>query len=65
MAELESKENLTRRIEDASKFVALEQLCLSPQCGFSSGIGGDTMSIDEEERKLALVIETARDVWGA
>jgi 5-methyltetrahydropteroyltriglutamate--homocysteine methyltransferase len=64
-AELESKEKLTRRIEDASKFVALEQLCLSPQCGFSSGIGGDTMSIDEEKRKLALVIETARDVWGA
>jgi 5-methyltetrahydropteroyltriglutamate--homocysteine methyltransferase len=62
--ELESQEKLTRRIEDASKFVALDQLCLSPQCGFSSGIGGDTMSIDEEKRKLALVVETARDVWG-
>jgi 5-methyltetrahydropteroyltriglutamate--homocysteine methyltransferase len=62
--ELESKEALKRRIEEATKYVALEQLALSPQCGFSSGIGGNTMDIAGEIAKLRLVVETAREVWG-
>jgi 5-methyltetrahydropteroyltriglutamate--homocysteine methyltransferase len=62
---IESKDELLRRIDRASKYCDLDQLCLSPQCGFSSGIGGNTMSIDDEKRKLALVVETAREVWGA
>jgi len=61
---LESKDELKRRIEEASKFAALEQLALSPQCGFSSGIGGNTMDIAGEVAKLRLVVETAREVWG-
>ncbi|MFZ1990323.1 MAG: 5-methyltetrahydropteroyltriglutamate--homocysteine S-methyltransferase [Alphaproteobacteria bacterium] len=63
--EIEKKDDLKRRIDQASKFVPLEQLCLSPQCGFSSGVGGNTMDIDHEKAKLALVVETAREVWGS
>lgn len=62
---IESKDELKRRIDAAARYTALDQLCLSPQCGFSSGIGGNTMGIDDEKRKLALVVETAREVWGA
>jgi 5-methyltetrahydropteroyltriglutamate--homocysteine methyltransferase len=62
--ELESKDTIKRRIEEATKYVALEQLALSPQCGFSSGIGGNTMDIAGEIAKLRLVVETAREVWG-
>ena len=61
---LETKDELKRRIEEASKYAALEQLALSPQCGFSSGIGGNTMDIAGEVAKLRLVVETAREVWG-
>jgi 5-methyltetrahydropteroyltriglutamate--homocysteine methyltransferase len=63
--EIEKKDDLKRRIDQASKFIPLEQLCLSPQCGFSSGVGGNTMDIEHEKRKLALIVETAREVWGA
>jgi 5-methyltetrahydropteroyltriglutamate--homocysteine methyltransferase len=62
--ELEDKDTLKRRIEEASRFVALEQLCLSPQCGFSSTVEGNVLSYDEEVAKLRLVVETAREVWG-
>jgi 5-methyltetrahydropteroyltriglutamate--homocysteine methyltransferase len=62
---LETKDELKRRIEEASKFAPLEQLALSPQCGFSSGIGGNTMDVAGEIAKLALVVETAREVWGS
>jgi 5-methyltetrahydropteroyltriglutamate--homocysteine methyltransferase len=62
---LESKDELKRRIDEASKHAPLEQLALSPQCGFSSGIGGNTMNIDGEVAKLRLVVETAREVWGS
>jgi 5-methyltetrahydropteroyltriglutamate--homocysteine methyltransferase len=60
----ESKDELKRRIDEASSFAPVEQLCLSPQCGFSSGIGGQAMSVDEELAKLRLVVETASEVWG-
>jgi 5-methyltetrahydropteroyltriglutamate--homocysteine methyltransferase len=61
---LESKDELKRRIDEAAKYVPLEQLCLSPQCGFSSTVEGNALSIEEEKAKLRLVVETAREVWG-
>jgi 5-methyltetrahydropteroyltriglutamate--homocysteine methyltransferase len=61
---LETKDDLKRRIGEAAKFVPLEQLALSPQCGFSSGIGGNTMTIDEEIAKLRLMVEVTHEVWG-
>jgi 5-methyltetrahydropteroyltriglutamate--homocysteine methyltransferase len=63
-AELESKDELKRRIEEASRYVPLERLCLSPQCGFSSTVEGNTVTYDDQVRKLALVVETAAEVWG-
>jgi 5-methyltetrahydropteroyltriglutamate--homocysteine methyltransferase len=63
-AALEEKDALKRRIDEAAKYVPLEQLCLSPQCGFSSTVEGNALSVDEQNAKLRLVVETARDVWG-
>ena len=62
---LETKDELKRRIDEASRYAPLEQLALSPQCGFSSGIGGQTMTVDDETAKLKLVVDTAREVWGS
>jgi len=63
--ELEDKDGLKRRIDEASKFVPLEQLAISPQCGFSSGGGGgQVVTHDDTRRKLELVLEVANDVWG-
>jgi methionine synthase II (cobalamin-independent) len=61
---LESKDDLLRRIEEASRHAPLDQLCLSPQCGFSSTVDGNALSYDEEIAKLALVVEVAEEVWG-
>jgi 5-methyltetrahydropteroyltriglutamate--homocysteine methyltransferase len=61
---METKDELKRRIDEAARYAPLEQLALSPQCGFSSGIGGNAMTVDNEVAKLALVVETAREVWG-
>jgi 5-methyltetrahydropteroyltriglutamate--homocysteine methyltransferase len=61
---LESRDELMRRIEDASRYVDVEQLCLSPQCGFSSTVEGNAITEDEEWAKLRLVVETAAEVWG-
>ncbi len=61
---METRDGLKRRIDEAARQAPLEQLALSPQCGFSSGIGGQTMTVDNEIAKLKLVVETARDVWG-
>jgi 5-methyltetrahydropteroyltriglutamate--homocysteine methyltransferase len=61
--ELEDAETLKRRIDDAAKFVQIEQLCLSPQCGFSSTEEGNLLSEDEQWRKLELVVEVAAEVW--
>ena len=61
---LESKDELKRRVDEAAKFVPLDQLCLSPQCGFSSTVDGNALTIDEEKAKLRLVVDTAREVWG-
>jgi 5-methyltetrahydropteroyltriglutamate--homocysteine methyltransferase len=62
--ELESKDMLKRRIEAASRFVPLDQLCLSPQCGFSSTVEGNKLTRDEQAAKLRLIAETAAEVWG-
>lgn len=60
---LEHKDELKRRIDEASKYVPLEQLCLSPQCGFSSTVDGNVLTYDEQVAKLALIVETAEEVW--
>jgi len=62
--ELESKDALKRRIEEAARFVPLDQICLSGQCGFSSTVEGNALTYDEQVAKLRLIVETARDVWG-
>ena len=62
--QLESKDDLKRRIDEASKFVPLEQLALSGQCGFSSTVEGNALTRDEQIAKLALIVETAEEVWG-
>src|SRR4029079_6477890 len=61
---LESADELKRRIDEATKFAPLDRLALSPQCGFSSGIGGNVMTIEEEIAKLKVLTDTTRDVWG-
>jgi 5-methyltetrahydropteroyltriglutamate--homocysteine methyltransferase len=62
--QLESKDDLKRRIDEAAKVIPLDQLCLSGQCGFSSTVEGNTLSRDEQQAKLALIVETAAEVWG-
>jgi 5-methyltetrahydropteroyltriglutamate--homocysteine methyltransferase len=62
--ELERKDDLKRRIDEAARYVSLDQLCLSGQCGFSSTVEGNDLTIDEEKAKLALIVETAAEVWG-
>ena len=61
---LEDGDVLKQRIDDAAKYVPLDQLCLSPQCGFSSTVEGNTLTLDEELAKLRLVVEVAHEVWG-
>jgi 5-methyltetrahydropteroyltriglutamate--homocysteine methyltransferase len=63
--ELEQKDALKRRIEAASKVVPLENLCLSPQCGFSSTHHGNNLTVEQEKAKLKLCIDTAKEVWGS
>jgi 5-methyltetrahydropteroyltriglutamate--homocysteine methyltransferase len=64
LAELESEPALRRRIDEAARYVPLEQLCLSPQCGFSSTVHGNAITPEVQSAKLRLVCETARVVWG-
>ncbi len=61
---MESKDDLKRRIDEAAKYVPLDQLCLSPQCGFSSTVHGNNIAVEAQRAKLRLVIETAQEVWG-
>jgi len=65
VGELESKDDLKRRIDEASRHVPLEQLALSPQCGFSSTVHGNEIMREAQAAKMRLVVETAREVWGA
>ena len=62
--ELETREDLERRIEEASRYVDLDQLCLSPQCGFSSTSEGNALTEEQQWDKLRLIVETAQSVWG-
>jgi 5-methyltetrahydropteroyltriglutamate--homocysteine methyltransferase len=62
--EVETVEALLRRLEEAARFVDLDQVALSPQCGFASGIGGNMLSETEQWRKIEVLQETARRVWG-
>jgi len=62
--ELESRDELLRRIEEASKHAPIEQLCLSPQCGFSSTVEGNSLTEEEQWAKLRLIVEVADEVWG-
>ena len=62
--ELESKDTLKRRIDEAAKYVDLDRLCISGQCGFASTVEGNALTIDQERAKLELLVETAREVWG-
>jgi 5-methyltetrahydropteroyltriglutamate--homocysteine methyltransferase len=62
--DLEKKDDIKRRIDEAAKFVPLDQLCLSPQCGFSSTVEGNALTLDQQIAKLRLVVDVAREVWG-
>jgi 5-methyltetrahydropteroyltriglutamate--homocysteine methyltransferase len=64
VAELESMDDLKRRIDAAAKYIPLEKLALSPQCGFASDVVGNLINEDDQRRKLERVVETARQVWG-
>jgi 5-methyltetrahydropteroyltriglutamate--homocysteine methyltransferase len=61
---LEQKDAIKRRIEQATKFIGLDQLCLSPQCGFASTEEGNVLAEDEQWAKLSMIVEIAREVWG-
>jgi 5-methyltetrahydropteroyltriglutamate--homocysteine methyltransferase len=62
--ELESKDTLKRRVEEAAKYVDIDRLCISGQCGFASTVEGNALTIDEERAKLDLLVETASEIWG-
>ena len=64
VGELETKDAVRRRIDEAAKFANLDQLCLSPQCGFASTQEGNTLAEDEQWAKLAMIVDVAKDVWG-
>jgi 5-methyltetrahydropteroyltriglutamate--homocysteine methyltransferase len=61
---LESRDDLRRRIDEAARYVPLENLAISPQCGFASTAAGNVLTVDQERRKLELVVGTAQKVWG-
>jgi 5-methyltetrahydropteroyltriglutamate--homocysteine methyltransferase len=64
LGELEGKDDLKRRIDEAARYLPLAQLCLSPQCGFSSTHHGNALSHEDQWRKLERVVEVAAEVWG-
>ncbi len=64
VGQMESKDDLKRRIDEAAKYAPMEQLALSPQCGFSSTVHGNSIAVEDQRNKLRLVIETAQEVWG-
>ncbi len=61
---LETMDHILRRIDEASRYVPVERLALSPQCGFASTLAGNLLTQDDQWKKLKLVVETAREVWG-
>jgi methionine synthase II (cobalamin-independent) len=65
LPEMESLDDLARRIDDASRYVPLENLAISPQCGFASTMEGNLLTEEQQWQKLKLVVDTARKVWGS
>lgn len=63
LGQLETRDDIKRRIDEAAKYVPLEQLCLSPQCGFSSTVHGNDIAVEAQRNKLRLIVEVAREVW--
>ncbi len=61
---LESQDELRKRVDEAARYAPLDQLCLSPQCGFSSTVEGNTLTVEQELEKLRLGVETAEEIWG-
>jgi len=61
---IETMEDLAARIKEASQYVPIERLALSPQCGFSTSIIGNRISVADQKRKLKVIVETAREIWG-
>jgi 5-methyltetrahydropteroyltriglutamate--homocysteine methyltransferase len=61
---LESAQDIRQRVHEAARFVPLEQLCLSPQCGFSSTVHGNDIAVESQAAKLRLVMDVAREIWG-
>jgi methionine synthase II (cobalamin-independent) len=61
---LEAKDDIKRRIEEATKYISLDQLCLSPQCGFASTEEGNALAEEEQWAKLRMIVEVAQEVWG-
>jgi 5-methyltetrahydropteroyltriglutamate--homocysteine methyltransferase len=62
--ELESPDDLKRRVDEAARYVPLERLCLSPQCGFASTVEGNALTRDQMRAKLELAVRTATEIWG-
>ena len=62
--QMENKDALKRRIDEAAKYAPLDQMCLSPQCGFSSTVHGNNIAVEDQRNKLRLVVEVAQEVWG-
>jgi 5-methyltetrahydropteroyltriglutamate--homocysteine methyltransferase len=63
--ELENKDTIRRRIDEAAKYISLDQLCLSPQCGFASTEEGNTLTEEQQWAKLRMIVEVAEEVWGS
>jgi 5-methyltetrahydropteroyltriglutamate--homocysteine methyltransferase len=61
---LESRDGVLKRIDEAAKFMPLDQMCLSPQCGFASSVAGNAIAVESQAHKLRLVLDIAREVWG-
>ena len=61
---LEKKDDLRRRLDEAARYLPLDQLAVSPQCGFSSTLEGNEVALEDQRAKLALCVELASDVWG-
>jgi 5-methyltetrahydropteroyltriglutamate--homocysteine methyltransferase len=64
LGQLEDKDAIKRRIDEAAKYASLDQLCLSPQCGFASTVHGNDIAVEQQAAKLRLVVEIAGEVWG-
>ncbi len=64
LGQLENPDDLKRRIDEAAKYAPLDQLAISPQCGFSSTVHGNNIAVEQQRAKLKLVVDTARAVWG-